>query len=101
LLRCGAAELLPCWDPASVLLRSFRYCRARGASRACRRRCSGGALPSYAAVACGSGDALPRQHHRTDRRRSITGCPAVRPRLRCGTLLLGSALMQSATLRPR
>jgi len=27
-------------------------------------------------------------------------CPAARPRLRCGTLLLGSALMQSAHLAP-
>jgi len=50
----------------------------------------GAALPRYAAVACGSGDAPPRQLYRTDRRRSITGCPAARPRLRCGTLLLGS-----------
>ncbi len=34
-------------------------------------------------------------------RHSATGCPAARPRLRCGTLLLGSALMQSANLLPR
>ncbi len=28
-------------------------------------------------------------------------CPAGRPRLRCGTLLLGRARVRSVTLRPR
>ena len=82
---------------ATVALPCARYCGARRAPVLA----GGATLPTYAAVACRSGDAPPRQLHRTDRRRSATGCPALRPWPRCGTLLLGSAFMQSATLRPR
>ncbi len=57
----------------------------------------GAALPRYAAVACGSGVAPPRTFHRTD----SGAAQLFAPQCARGCAADGSALMHSATLRPR
>jgi len=81
---CRAGILRPCYYGGAAVpaLLCVRY--AVLAVLAVRPVLVGGAaLPTYAALACRRGDAPPRQLHRSDRRRSTTGCPAARPRLRC------------------